>query len=157
MKKLLYLLTVAFVAVGLTACFSSRDVAKFSVGLNDKDGSTAVLTLTPDYSKRTFSVDYKKDFADKKQKSAAFSGQMGGESFDRFETMTKMVRNYKPSKVQLPTQVTGDVARLKATVEGTDKTTSVMDVSADDTAKDVQDLKAFYDDIVKLLTVSAPV
>ncbi len=157
MKKLLYFLTVAFIAVGLTACFGSRGVAKFSIGLNDKSSAT-VLTLTPDYSKRTFSVDYKKDYVDTKQKSVAFTGQMGGEYFDRFEEMAKVVKKYtKPvsKEEKLPAAVVNSM--LKAVVEGTDKKTSTMEVSVDADSKDVQDIKSFYDDIVKLLTVSAPV
>lgn len=156
MKKILYFLAVALMVIGLTACFGKKDVAKFTISLNDKDGPT-VLTLTPDYSKRTFAVDYKKDFFDKKQKSVAFTGQMGGESFDSFETLTKMVKNYTAPALkssEVPSKV---VSLIKAVVEGTDKTLSTMEVAEDDSSKDVQDLKSFYNDIVKLLIVPAPV
>ena len=150
-------MAVVLVAVGLTACFDSKDVTKFSIGLNDQTGA-AVLTLTPDYSKRTFAVDYKKNYVDSKQKSAASTGQMGGEYFDRFETMSKVVKNYKNSAATAE-KLSADVTKpmLKAVVEGTDKNTSIMEVSTMDTSKDVQDMKSFYEDIVKLLTESTPV
>lgn len=152
MKKILYFLTVALMVIGLTACFGKKDVSKFTINLNDKDGPT-VLTLVPDYSKRTLAVDYKKNFLDKNQKSVAFAGQIAGEYFDRFETLTKMVKDYTASAIKAE-----DVpAVIKAVVEGNDKTVSTMEVSYDDSSEDVQDLKLFYDDIIKLLMVSAPV
>lgn len=156
MKKILYFLTVALMVIGLTACFGKKDVSKFTINLNDKDGPT-VLTLVPDYSKRTLAVDYKKDFLDKNQKSVAFAGQIAGEYFDRFETLTKMVKNYTTPVIKAEDVPAKVVSVIKAVVEGNDKTVSTMEVSADDSSENVQDLKLFYDDIIKLLMVSAPV
>ncbi|MBP9770611.1 hypothetical protein KBC97_00445 [Candidatus Gracilibacteria bacterium] len=152
MKKFLYFAIVALMTVGLTACFGSRDVAKFAITLRDPSG-VAVLNLTPEYSKRTLTVDYKKDFSDKKQKTVDFAGQLGGEYFDRFETETKYVKNYK-----IPTDpyLVADPVSMTFVVEGADKTVYSMAVSPDD-AQNIQTLKSFYDDILKLLTVEAPV
>jgi|GEM_PF-1688281 len=152
MKKILYSFLTLLMLVGLTACFGARDVASFSMTFKDQSG-VATLNLTPDYSKRTFAVDYKKDFSDKKQKSAAFTGQMGGEYFDRFEEMTKYVKSYK---VPTDSSVVKDELSFKAMVENADKTVQSMEVSPND-AKNIGGLKAFYDDILKLLTVTAPV
>lgn len=157
MKKFLYFLTVVLMAVGLTACFGSGNVAKFSIGVANQKGTTS-LVLTPDYAKRTFSVDYKKDSTDKLQKSVTASGQMGGEYFDRFESMSKVVENYTKKSAKnevLPVDVSSD--KLKAIVEGKDKTISTMEVPLDDASTSVQDMKTFYNDIVKLLTAAAPV
>lgn len=151
------MLTVVLMSVGLTACLGSRDVAKLSIGVTDQKGTTS-LVLTPDYAKRTFSVDYKKDSSDKLQKSVTANGQMGGEYFDRFESMSKVVKNYAKSPVNTalpPVDIYYD--RLKAVVEGTDKIISTMEVPLNDTSKDVQELKSLYNDIVKLLTAAAPV
>lgn len=156
MKKFLHFSAVVLMMVGLTACFGSKDVVKFSISLNDQTGITA-LTLTPDYSKRTLSVDYKKDFVDTKlvtkQKSVASTGQMGGEYFDRFESMAKVVKNYPKSVVtEGPLPLAAVKPKLSAVVESTDKTISTMEVSVEEATEDVQNLKSFYNDIVKLLT-----
>lgn len=156
MKKFLYLLMVALMAVGFVACSSAGDVAKFTIGFTDQKGST-VLTLTPDYSNRTFAVDYKKDSTDKTQKSVTATGQMGGESFDRFNAMSKVVKNYKPAVVDPKLPVDATKPKLKAVVETIKNVTSTMEVQTDDISPEVQDVKAFYNDVVKLLTESTPV
>jgi hypothetical protein len=156
MKKFLHFSAVVLMMVGLTACFGSKDVVKFSISLKDQTGTTA-LTLTPDYSKRTLAVDYKKDYVDTKlvtkQKSVSSTGQMGGEYFDRFESMAKVVKNYPKSVVvEGPLPLATVKPMLNAVVESTDKKISTMEVSAEDVSEDVQSLKSFYNDIVKLLT-----
>lgn len=153
MKKFSYLLAVVLVAIGFAACLGSNEVAKFSLTMNDPTGAT-VLTFTPDYSKRTLAIDYKKDYANKKQQSVASTGQLGGEYFDRFETMVKTVRAYKVPDGQL---LDAKKASLMAVVEGMNKDVVSIQVSAEDPSKAIKELKQFYADVVKLLTESTPV
>ncbi|MBI5754314.1 hypothetical protein HZA40_04190 [Candidatus Peregrinibacteria bacterium] len=152
MKKFLYLFVVVLMMVGLIACFGSQNVAKFSLTISDATQKT-VLTLTPDYSKRTLVIDYKKDFTDKKQQSSASTGQLGGDYFDRFEAMVKVVKAYKVPDGQV---LDSKKANLVAMVEGKNKDVVSIQAAVDDKTKDVQDLINFYGDVVGLLMGSSP-
>lgn len=153
MKKLLCLFIFVLMASFLTACFSSNNVVKFTFTMNESSGKT-VLGLNPDYAKRTLSVDYKKDKLDLKQQSVASTGQIGGEYFDRFEKMVKVVKEYKAEDGK-----TLDVQKssLLAVVENKDKGVVSIQVAADDSNKDIQALLKFYSEVVNLLTETPPV
>lgn len=154
MKKFSYLLLTVLVTLGLSGCFGSkRDVAKFSMTMSDQEG-TVVLSFVPDYDKRTLAVDYKKDNVDKKQQSLATVGQIGGENFDKFEDLVKVVRKYKMKDGVI---VDENKPNFVVTVEGKDQTNVGIKTGIEDPDKEVEKLMDFYYDIVELLTGSTHV
>jgi hypothetical protein len=68
-----------------------------------------------------------------------------------------MVKDYTAPAIKAEDVPAKVVSMIKAVVEANDKTVSTMEVADDDSSEDVQDLKSFYDGIIKLLMVSAPV
>lgn len=149
MKKFLSLAVVVLVAIGLAGCIGSkRDVAKFSITMNDATG-IAVVSFVPDYGKRTLSVDYKNDSFDKKQQSVATTGQIGGDNFDKFEAMVKIVRNYKVIEGSI---VDEKKPNLSARIEDKDKNNVSMKVGIENPDQNVKELMDFYYFIIQLLT-----
>lgn len=155
MKKYLYLLPLSLLVLSLSGCFGpANDVAKMDFVVHDATGDST-LVVVPDYSKRTFQLNFIKPSADKIQ-SAPLTGQMGGEYFDRFQTSVKFVKDYK-APVDVANEIPLNKTTFKVVLEGTDKKETDMQVLWDDSTKGVGDLESFYTEVVKLLTESAPV